>query len=98
MLMCGLLSVRGRRWYETTVTTPHTSSARSAPRGVGAAMITPTANTECMNLHLKEISTQVTPGARAALICDGAGWHQRGGTLTWTAPNGCLHREGLLGR
>ena len=26
-------------------------------RGVGAAMITPTANTEMMNLHLAEIST-----------------------------------------
>jgi hypothetical protein len=25
-------------------------------RGVGAAMITPTANTECMNLHLQEIA------------------------------------------
>jgi hypothetical protein len=50
-------------------------------RGVGAGMITPTANTECMNLHLQEISTQVSPGAYAALICDGAGWHQRGGEL-----------------
>jgi transposase len=50
-------------------------------RGVGAAMITPTANTECMNLHLKEISTRVAPGACAALLCDGAGWHQRGGEL-----------------
>ncbi len=45
-------------------------------RGVGAAMITPAANTECMNLHLAEISTQITPGAVAALICDRAGWHQ----------------------
>jgi transposase len=50
-------------------------------RGVGAAVITPAANTECMNLHLKEISTLVTPGACAALLCDGAGWHQRGGEL-----------------
>ena len=50
-------------------------------RGVGAAIITPTVNTECMNLHLGEISTQVTPGAIAALICDGAGWHQTGGAL-----------------
>jgi DDE superfamily endonuclease len=50
-------------------------------RGVGAAMITPAANTECMNLHLAEISTQVSPGARAALVCDGAGWHQTGGEL-----------------
>lgn len=46
-------------------------------RAVGAAVITPAANTECMNLHLSEISTQVAPGSIAALICDGAGWHQR---------------------
>ena len=50
-------------------------------RGVGAAMITPAANTEMMNLHLAEISTQVVSGARALLICDGAGWHQRGKKL-----------------
>ena len=50
-------------------------------RGVGAAMITPAANTEMMNLHLAEISTQVAAGARAVLICDSAGWHQTGGAL-----------------
>ena len=50
-------------------------------RGVGAGMITPTANTECMNLHLAEISTQINAGARAVLVCDGAGWHQTGGDL-----------------
>jgi transposase len=50
-------------------------------RGVGAAVITPTVNTECMNLHLAEISTQITSGSVAALICDGAGWHQSGGEL-----------------
>lgn len=50
-------------------------------RGVGAAIITPAANTECMNLHLQEISTQVSPGALAVLICDSAGWHQTGGEL-----------------
>ena len=51
-------------------------------RGVGAAMITPAANTEMMNLHLAEISTQVAASATAALICDGAGWHQTGGALS----------------
>ena len=50
-------------------------------RAVGAAIIAPTANTECMNLHLQEISTQVTPGAIAALLCDRAGSHQPGGEL-----------------
>lgn len=43
-------------------------------RGVAAAIIAPAANTECTNLHLAEISTQVAaPGAVAALIRDGAG-------------------------
>jgi DDE superfamily endonuclease len=50
-------------------------------RAAGAAIIAPAANTECMNLHLAEISTQVTPGAVAILICDGAGWHKTGGKL-----------------
>jgi hypothetical protein len=50
-------------------------------RGLGAAIIMPAANTEGMNEHLKEISTQVAQGAHALLICDGAGWHQIGGAL-----------------
>ncbi len=50
-------------------------------RGVGAAVIMPSANTEMMNLHLAEISTQIAPGAVAVLICDNAGWHQPGGEL-----------------
>jgi hypothetical protein len=50
-------------------------------RGIGAAIITPAANTECINLHLAEISTHIAPGAIAALIWDGAGWHQSGGEL-----------------
>jgi len=37
------------------------------------AIIMPTVNTEVMNEHLKEISTQVVPCAHAALLCDGAG-------------------------
>ncbi len=50
-------------------------------RGVGAAIIAPAANTECINHHLIEISSQVSPGAIAALIWDGAGWHRTGGEL-----------------
>jgi len=50
-------------------------------RGVGAAIIMPAVNTEAMNEHLKEISTQVAQGAHAVLVLDGAGWHQTGGTL-----------------
>ena len=44
-------------------------------------MITPHANVEAMNFHLSEISTQVALSARAVLVCDDAGWHQRGKQL-----------------
>ena len=44
-------------------------------RAVGAAVIMPAVNTEAMNEHLQEISTQIAPGAPALLVCDGAGWH-----------------------
>lgn len=47
-------------------------------RGAGAAAIMPGVNTEAMNEHLKELATQVTPGSVAVVVCDGAGWHQRG--------------------
>lgn len=50
-------------------------------RASGAAIIMPAANTAAMNAHLKEISTQVSPGAHAVLVCDRAGWHQRGQRL-----------------
>jgi len=50
-------------------------------RGVGAALVLPEANAEAMNLHLAEISRQVSPGAHAVVVLDGAGWHQPGGRL-----------------
>jgi hypothetical protein len=50
-------------------------------RGVGAAVIMPAANAEGMSEHLKELSTQVAPSSIAVVICDGAGWHQRGKEL-----------------
>jgi hypothetical protein len=34
-----------------------------------------------MNLHLAEISRNVTPGAHGVVLLDGAGWHQTGGKL-----------------
>ncbi len=52
-----------------------------ADRGVGAALVLPHANAEAMNLHLAEISRQVTAGAHAVVVLDGAGWHQTGGRL-----------------
>jgi hypothetical protein len=50
-------------------------------RRIGAAIIMPAANSETMAEHLKEISSQVAPGAHAVLLLDGAGWHQPGERL-----------------
>jgi hypothetical protein len=50
-------------------------------RGIGAALVLPTVNTEAMNLHLAEISAQVASGAHAVVTLDGAGWYQTGGKL-----------------
>ena len=41
----------------------------------------PGVNSEAMAEHLREISSQVAPGAHAVLVCDGAGWHQTGERL-----------------
>lgn len=59
----------------------HLFGAICPERAVGAAIIMPAVNTEAMNEHLTEISTMVTPGAHAILVCDGAGWHQPGERL-----------------
>jgi hypothetical protein len=50
-------------------------------RKVGAAVIMPAVSAEAMSEHLKAISAQVAPGAHAVVVCDGAGWHQRGRRL-----------------
>ena len=47
-------------------------------RGVGAGLVLPRCNTQAMQWHLEEISSQVTPGAHAVLILDRAGWHTAG--------------------
>lgn len=50
-------------------------------RDTGVALVLPVADGETMNLHLAEISRNVTPGAHAVILLDGAGWHQTGGKL-----------------
>lgn len=44
-------------------------------RRATAALVVPTANAEVTSLHLAEIARQVAPGAHAALVLDGAGYH-----------------------
>ena len=47
-------------------------------RGVGAGLVLPRRNTQAMQWHLNEISSQVAPGAHAVLIIDRAAWHTTG--------------------
>ena len=47
-------------------------------RGVGAALVLPRCNTEAMQWHLDEISSQLAPAAHAVLILDQAGGHTTG--------------------
>ena len=47
-------------------------------RGVGAGPVLPRCNTQAMQWHLDEISSQVAPGAHAVLIIDRAAWHTTG--------------------
>ena len=47
-------------------------------RGVGAALVLPRCDTQAMQWHLEEISSQVSLGAHAILIADQAGWHMTG--------------------
>src|SRR5208282_2732931 len=44
-------------------------------RGVGAALALPYADTDMMQLHLDEISTNVAKGAHPVVLLDRAGWH-----------------------
>jgi len=44
-------------------------------RGVGAALALPYADTDMMQLHLDEISSNVAKGAHAVVLLDRAGWH-----------------------
>lgn len=43
-------------------------------RGVGAALVTPFADTWAMQAHLDEIAATVAKGAHAVLLLDRAGW------------------------
>ncbi len=74
-----------RRWAKrgTRPSAPHDQRTRSAyifgaicpARGTGAALVLPKCNTAAMNLHLREISAAVEPGAHAIVTVDQAGWH-----------------------
>ncbi len=77
-----------RRWAErgTRPFAPKDQRTKSAyifgavcpERGVGAALVLPRCNTQAMQWHLEEISSQVEAGSHAVLLLDRAGWHITG--------------------
>ena len=74
-----------RRWARrgSRPRAPHDQRTKSAyifgafcpARGVGAALVLPRCNSQAMQWHLDEISSQVAPGAHAVILLDQAGWH-----------------------
>ena len=74
-----------RRWARqgTRPSAPSDQRTKSAyifgaicpARGVGAGLVLPRCNTQAMQWHLEEISSQVAPGGHGVLILDQAGWH-----------------------
>lgn len=44
-------------------------------RDTGVALVLSKANTDMMQLHLNEISSQLPQNVHAAMLVDGAGWH-----------------------
>ena len=70
---------RGQHSLLTSDTTTLILFAVICPaRGVGAALALPYADADMMQLHLDEISRNVTEGAHAVLLLDRAGWHTTG--------------------
>ena len=74
-----------RRWARrgSRPRAPHDQRTQSAyifgaicpEAGKGAGLVMPRCDTEAMELHLREISRAVEPGAHAVVILDQAGWH-----------------------
>ena len=66
---------RHRAPRDTRYEWAHLFGAVCPERAVGAALVMPYADSEAMNLDLKEIGRAVAPGAHAVLVLDGAGLH-----------------------
>ena len=66
---------RPRALRDHGFTSAYLFGAACPARGVRAAIMMPEVNVDAMNTHFAEISRNVSVGAIALLILDGAGWH-----------------------
>jgi len=71
----GPRGTRPRALRDHRYTSVHLFGAVCPERGIGAAVVLPHVNVDAMNIHLAEISRNVTEGAHAVLVLDQAGWH-----------------------
>ena len=76
--VCGRAKAPARVCLPISDTRAPTCSAICPKRGTGVALMLPWANTEAMQLHLDEISTNVARKAHAVVLMDRAGWHTTG--------------------
>lgn len=75
------LGSRPRAPHDQRSASAYIFDAACPAHGVGTALVLPSLNIAARNLHLAEISAQVTPSAHAAITLDGAGWHRPSGAL-----------------
>ena len=77
----GLRGQRAVRRRDLRFSSAYLFGAVCPERGVGAALVLPRVSLWATNQHLAEISKHITPGAHAALVLDGAGWHSAPGLI-----------------
>lgn len=70
-----LKGTRPRRIRQRQFKSSYIFGAVCPKKDKGCALVLPYANTEAMQLHLNEISTQVSKGYHAVIVMDKAGWH-----------------------
>ena len=71
----GLKGTRPRRIRQRQFKSSYIFGAICPRKDKGVALVLPHANTEAMQLHLNEISKNVTKGYHAVIVMDKAGWH-----------------------
>jgi len=69
---------RPRRALQTEYKWIYLFGAVCPESGQSVGYLLPTANTECMNIHLEEISRNIREDAHVVLLMDRAGWHLSG--------------------
>ena len=77
--LCRIWARRGtrpRKVKQQQFLSTYVYGAASHTTGASCALVLPYANTNTMNIFLRELSTKISPSKHMALIVDNAGWHR----------------------